>query len=482
MAEENEKLEREAAASSQEEELAEPEKSGTGRLRLREIFRQAFDKARREQQPLASKRELGRDRSRSLFLVVGAAVAILLLFFGVFSSPKNAKKLEETRRVGTPNLGRKVTPGQEIAQNGSVTPLLSADPSSGVQPLSQEVTPEDVSKTARPPQPNVPMRPPQGIKPDMKAAEQYALGRIDFSDPALAQQPGYGAPPPQPPLASSTASRPEVEELRKPSLVFVRSTQTSAPNGGMQPAAVEPYESPMGIGLPVGTRLVARLLAPVSTSAATPVVAAIEYNYERDGAIVVPAGARVIGTLQQADRTGDVAIRFDTLQLPDGSTEKIDATGMGLNYAPIKGRVDGKRTGTRFLVRALSGIGTVATYLVGAGGGNGLNAPLSESALLRDRIATNIGMAADQELNRLAFNQNIVVTVPGNTRFYVVFQKAAGGTGAESRPAGVASRELTTTGLPSVEELRELMQLKRELSEMVRESNAQSQIRQNPPQ
>lgn len=480
MAEENEKLEQKAAPSIPEEELAEPEKTSTGRLRLREIFHQAFDKARREQQPVASRRELGRDRSRSLFFLVGAAVGILLLFFGVFSSPKNVKKAEETRRVGTPNLGRKVTPSQEIAQSGSVTPLLSADPSSGVPPLSQEVTPEDVSKTARPPQPAIPTRPAEGARPKMKDPQQYALGRIDFSDPAVAQQPGYGVPPQAPPAAGSTPIRQESEELRKPSLVFVRAAQANAPSGGAQPAAAVSYRSPVGVGLPVGTRLVARLLAPVSTAAPAPVVAAIEYNYERDGAIVVPAGARVIGTLQQADRTGDVAIRFDTLQLPDGSTEKIDATGMGLNYAPIKGRVDGKRTGTRFLVRALSGIGTVATYLVGAGGGNGLNGPLSESALLRERIATNIGMAADQELNRLAFNQNIVVTVPGNTRFYVVFQKAAGGAGTESRPASFAAREPNPTRLPSVEELRELMQLKRELSEMVRESNAQSQ--QNPQQ
>lgn len=168
--------------------------------------------------------------------------------------------------------------------------------------------------------------------------------------------------------------------------------------------------------------------------------------------------------------------------MPDGTTEKIDATAMGLNYGPVRGRVDGKRTGTRFLVRALSGIGTVATYLVGAGGGNGLNGPLSESALLRDRIATNIGMAADQELNRLAFNQNIVVTVPGNTRFYVVLQKAASGSGGESRTASVAARDLGTPRLPSVEELRELMQLKSELSEMVRQSNVQSQVQQNPQQ
>ncbi|MCI0623361.1 MAG: TrbI/VirB10 family protein, partial [Acidobacteria bacterium] len=334
MAEENERVEREVTASSVEEEQLELDKSRGGRVRLREIFRHAFDKARREQQPVASRQELGRDRSRSLFLLLGAAVAILLLFLGVFSSPNKGKKPEETRRVGAPNLGRKVTPGQEAAQSGSVTPLLNADTASNVAPLSQDVTAEDVSRTARPLQPSA------GPKPKAKDPEQYALGRIDFSDPALAQQPGYGTPPPQPPVATSTANHPEVEELRKPSLVFVRAAQNNAPSSAPV-ATFMANQSPSAMNLPAGTRLVARLLSPISTAVPAPVVAAIEYTYERDGEVVVPAGAKAIGTLQQADRSGQVGVHFDTLQLPDGTTEKIDATGMGLNYAPIKGRVDG---------------------------------------------------------------------------------------------------------------------------------------------
>jgi hypothetical protein len=471
MAEETEKVERVEPASEVDEGTLEPDKSRAGRIRLREIFRQAFDKARREQQPVASRRELGRDRSRSLFLLLGAAVAILLLFLGVYSSPNKEKRPEDTRRAGNPNLGRKVTPGQEAAQSGSVTPLLSADTASNVPPLSQDVTPEDISKTARPPQPSPEVK-PKGRNPE------YALGRVDFSDPALAQQPGYGTPPAQPTAANSTANGSEVEELRKPSLVFVRAAQSNPPSN--PPVATFMASQERLASLPAGTRLVARLLSPISTAVSAPVVAAIEYNYERDGEILVPAGSRAIGTLQQADKSGDVAVHFDTLQMPDGTTDKIDATAMGLDYGPIRGRVDGKRIGTRFLVRALSGIGTVATYLVGAGGGNGLNGPLSESALLRDRIATNIGMAADQELNRLAFNQNIVVTVSGNTRFYVVLQKAAREANAGSRPVSVAARDPNATRLPSIEELRELMQLKRELSEMVRQSNAQSQVQQDP--
>jgi hypothetical protein len=122
----------------------------------------------------------------------------------------------------------------------------------------------------------------------------------------------------------------------------------------------------------------------------------------------------------------------------------------------------------------------VATYLVGAGGSNGFNGPLSQSALLRERIATNIGIAGDQELNSLAFSQNIVVTVPGNTRFYVVVEKGATVRDEESRLA--ATQQAHSTPLPSLEELRQLMQLRRELSEMYQQSSVQNAAQPGPQQ
>jgi len=234
------------------------------------------------------------------------------------------------------------------------------------------------------------------------------------------------------------------------------------------------------LDLPVGTRLVARLQSVVNSAIKTPVVAAIEYNYEKDGQIIVPAGAKALGTLQQADRSGYVAIRFDTMEMPDGTSEKIDAAAMSLTYGLLKGNVNGKRTGTRFLVRAFTGIGTAATYLLGAGGSNGFNGPLSRSALLRDRVATNIGIAGDQELNSLAFNQNIMVTVPGNTRFYVVVEKSTASSGAQVRPTAV--QRVNNAPLPAVEELRQLLQLRRELSEMVQQAGTQNTAPQVPQQ
>jgi Bacterial conjugation TrbI-like protein len=458
MAEENEKTTLGAPDGSAEEPLIDEEAVAV-RPGWREIFHQAFDKARREHQ-LTNRRELGRDRSRSLFLLAGAGIAVLLVFLGVFSSPNTARKSTEARRVGAPDLGHRATPGhQATGPTGSVTPLLSAQTGQPEAPESQDVTPEDVGRTARPTRPSIGAQPQPTTAPVAGNVGPYALGKIDFSDPATHQQP---------PASATSTLQPVSDDLRKPSLVFVRSVQNNPVRDGAKAAASDVEESPVVLDLPAGTKLVARLQTVVSSAIKTPVVAAVEYNYEKDGQIVVPAGAKALGTLQQADRSGHVAIRFDAIQMPDGATEKIDATAMSLTYGPLKGNVSGRRTGTRFLVRAFSGLGTVATYLVGAGGNNGFNGPLSESALLRDRIATNIGIAGDQELNSLAFNQNIVVTVPGNTRFYVVIEKSAASVGGQARP--LATQQVNNAPLPTVGELRQLLQLRRELSEMVQQA------------
>ena len=156
-------------------------------------------------------------------------------------------------------------------------------------------------------------------------------------------------------------------------------------------------------------------------------VAAIEYNYEKDGEIIIPAGTKAFGDLQQANRNGNIGIRFHTLQMPDGTTEKIDATAMSLAYGPLKGSVSGSNAAKRILVRSMTGVGTMAAYLVGGPGGfGGINGQLNNSVLLRERIASNAGLAGEQEMSSLAYNENIVVTVPGNTRFFLVLLQDAG--------------------------------------------------------
>jgi hypothetical protein len=123
----------------------------------------------------------------------------------------------------------------------------------------------------------------------------------------------------------------------------------------------------------------------------------------------------------------------------------------------------------------------VAAYLVGNGSGSGFYGPLSESALLRERVANNVGIAGDEELNELGFNQNIVVTVPGNTRFYIVLGTGSigrnAGSGQATASAPPASRVATTSNL---EELRQLMQLRQELSAMYQQAPTPAATSQTP--
>ena len=417
---------------------------------------------------------MSRDRSKSLFLLVGVSVALLLVFFGLFSNPKG-RTLLAGNRGGAPNLGRKITPGQ--GQNDaakSVTPVLSADLRQGQSGTTSEVTPEEVGRTS----PHygelqqsssgsaVPQEKP--TPGTLRTPGKYALSQIDFSDPADAQ----AANIPNPlrlPSADSAA------ELKKPSMVFVRTAQDAKP--GVQVLHAEP--NALAQLLQAGTRLVARLEAPVSSAVPAPVIAVIEYSYEHDGEIVIPAGTRVFGKLSHVTPSGFVGFQFDRIETPDGNIKKLDATAMDLKFGPLKGNVSGRNRGNNFLVRSLTGIGTVAAYLVGGQGTTGFNGAISENSLLRERLANNIGVAGQDEINTLAANQTLVVTVPGNTRFYIVVEKSSSEQQPEARLAGANATGFSAGKVPTLEELRELMQLKNELNQMYLQTGSQPAPAQN---
>jgi type IV secretory pathway VirB10-like protein len=465
------KKELNTAPANPEAEIANEESAPeeTGKGNWREAFRAAFDRARRQQKPAESRQELGRDKSKSLFLLVGVCVALLLLFFGVFSHPKKKIALPGENPRGEASLGRKVTPGQENSDpTKAATPMLSADVRSTDPALAGQLTPEDIDRTSRS---GMAPRPTAANPTASKPAQDYALSKVDFSDPSV----GHGTTipnPPSPPASDSSA------DLKKPSLVFVRSTEikpTLRPNS--------PEETDETLALAAGTRLVARLQTPVSSAVAAPVVAVIEYNYERNGQIVLAAGSKVFGRLTQVNPSGYVGIQFSQVETPDGTTEKIDASAMSLNFGPLKGNVSGKKTGTKFLVRTLTGMGTIASYLVGPQGSTSTGL-ISPNTLMRERLADNVATAGQEELNGLAFNQNLVVTLPGNTRFYIVVQKPSSdhmGTTSGPRNTGTSTASFTG-GVPTLEELRQLMQLRSEINELYTQASSQAAIQPQPQQ
>ena len=445
------------------------------------------DRSRPKRVEINTRGQNNMDRSKAL-LVLGTAVVLIGFAFLALFSTSGAEKRAQERRT-KPNLGRPESSVQQAGATGSTVPLLSAD-QTGADPNGDQLSPDDILATSRRGQ-----TPPAQEQQAPKGSDQYALSNVPtFNDPALdaykRQNAVYPPPPPPPPVAVSPQPTNDSDGLKKSSLVFVRNTTASAGTNASlsSPAAQQPVliERKRSL-LPTGSRLVARLQTAVSSAVKTPVIAVIEYNYERDGEIVIPAGTKAIGQLEQANQNGQVGLRFTALQMPDGGTENIEGSAVTLEYGPLKGTVNGQNRAKRALVRSLTGVGSMATYLVGGSGYGGLTGPVDQSILLRERIASNIGLAGEQELMGLAYNQNIVVTLAGNTRFYIVLQEPSAAKQADIMPTGgTGSRTNIASAdgqsLPTAAELRELISLKDELNRMYREVAATRTSEPQPPQ
>ena len=250
--------------------------------------------------------------------------------------------------------------------------------------------------------------------------------------------------------------------MEKPSLMYVR--KVSASPAGFQP--LNDAAPQLGLGLATGTRLRARLESAASTAVRAPVLAVIEYNYERDGEIIVPAGAKAIGHIRDANRSGYVDLQFDSLLMPDGASVPIEAAATDLDLRPLKGKVSGRNTGKNVLVRSLSGIGQAGAMFVGQGS---LSQPLSESDLMRERVSNNIGETGDEQVSRLAVNQQIVVTVSAGASIYVVLEQ----TPKSNQPSVQTSpRSSPTSNSSNADQLRQLLQLQQELNQSATSNQA----------
>ena len=391
-----------------------------------------------------------KDNKRLLVLAVGAVVFMVILalsFNGLINSSSMQKKSTASRDKKGP---AKSNTGGGLPNAASIAPILDAGHAPAQNTDADRITAELVGQTA---------------KKQPKPAMPTTLGGVKlFENPQPWQPPAYqpGTQPLEPASdetrRETAGAKSERDLMDKPSLVFVKSNASPSTRGGSN-ETVASLE--LGIGLSPGTRLRARLESTVSTAVGTPVVAVIEYNYEQNGEIVVPAGAKAFGHLEAADRSGYIGIRFDSLLLPDGSSVGVEAAATDLQLRPLRGKVEGKNAGKNILVRSFGGVGEIAATLVGRGN---LNQPLSEGDLLRERVSNNIGQASDQTIANLAITQRIVVSVPAGTELYVVLQKAA-----KERVATAEDKTQETPGIGStnLQELRQLLQLQRELNQSV---------------
>ena len=355
---------------------------------------------------------------KSKLLLLGGGLAIAVLFF-VFTAIVGKSPKRQTG-AKTPTQQEK----QELTQptKGSVTPLMETIRNPAPDNSGGQLGPNDIrrtrssetkvppSTTAPSPANQVPAK--QTPAPSLASVPSFADTQQRWEEPRPYRTEDTAAPTPSPQPQTQLQT-----SLKESSLIFVRSEVqnrvAAAVEGGSDASDV-----PL-LDMAPGSRIQAKLQTQVSSAVQAPVVAIVEYTYAVGDKVIVPAGARVYGELQQADPSGLVSVKFDEIELLDGAREKIDAIGTGLDLGPIKGEVMGKNTGKNLLVRGAEGMGSLLAEI--AGNNNG--AAFSEGDMLRERVATNIGTAGDSEIMNLNAKSCVVVSVPADTKIYVVFTK-----------------------------------------------------------
>jgi len=351
--------------------------------------------------------------SKGKLLLLGGGLAVAVLFFVITAIAGHTPKKQIAAK---PQVQQQKQMETKPAK-GSVTPVMDTVHTATPDNSAGQLGPGDIRRTRALTGQTVPKS--NSDSTNRPAAAKPRAGRTLASVPTFEEtQQKWEDPAPYGEASNPPATQNQQQNaLKEPSLVFVRSvTQSSA--GTLSKTSANDDVMPQ-LDLTPGTRIEAKLETQISSAVLTPVVAVVEYTYAIGDRTVIPAGARVYGSLQQADRSGLVSVKFDEIELLDGAREKIEAVGTGLDLGPIKGSVYGKNTGKNFLVRAASGIGSVLAEVAG----NNSSAAFSEDDMLRERLAENIGTAGDTETMSLNANSRVVVSVPADTKIYIVFTR-----------------------------------------------------------
>ncbi|MHB1935037.1 MAG: TrbI/VirB10 family protein [Acidobacteriaceae bacterium] len=346
---------------------------------------------------------VGMEKNKLILLGGGLLLAVLFFVFTAVSGRSPGRRDLTGKRSSQQTQQPSTNPF-----HGSVTPLMDAAPTPSSDNTGGQIQAGDIERT----------RSTTGRQkpPASRPAANNSLGSVpSFSDTQQKwEEPRpYGTPAP----GSPAQVQQQQNTLKEPSLVFVRSPRQNHPESST--AGTTTVDNAPALDLTPGTRIEAKLETQISSVVEAPVVAVVQYTYALGNKVVVPAGARVYGHLEQANRSGYVSVKFYELELLDGAREKIDAVGTDLDLGPIKGKVFGKNTGRNFLVQAASGLGSAAAMLVD----NNNSAAFSENDMLRQQVAQNMGQAGDSEVMNLAVNSRVVVTVPADTKIYVVFTR-----------------------------------------------------------
>lgn len=376
-------------------------------------------------------------RENGRVLLVGGGLVLILLVFAFSGTSRR----QPVRQTSSPKKSADLSTSVDRASEVSLTPILDIGPVAADSSTTNATSADQVLRTAKP-------KPSPGHPATLAAVPP-------FEDRSW-QPPPYSAPfRPESGIAQENPVEPGpnkiAHSIAPDSLVFVARSSPTSERSSAQPAS-----SPdLLFHLAPGTRLHARLESELNSAVKSPVVAILEDSYQHNGVVIVPAGSRAIGRLVNADKSGYMEVHFDSLDLPSGTSVQLEAVATDLQLRPLRGRVEGKGTGRNLFVRSAAGIGQVAATLVGRGS---FNQPLSEEDMLRERLSNNIGQAGDQELAATALSERFVVSLSAGAEIYLVVEKGSNEKMVvRSSPGGAVDE-------PSLDRLRQLLQLERELN------------------
>jgi len=225
------------------------------------------------------------DKTARLVIGFVGVVAVAFLMLVLFSQ----KSKPRLKKSGEANLGRpkvaETAPGgsDSIVPGGSMQPMQEDKRQPG-QVNAHDV--ENTKKVRTGSSDAVSNGTPNGGK---------NLAQIPSFPPAPSNGDNWTPPPYGQNRNEATTDKTVTDGLAKPSLVFTAGGEKSSP-------AVSGGNIAPRLDLGVGSRLSARLASVVTTAVDQPVVAIIEYGYQHDGQIIVPAGSKAVGTVRQADR------------------------------------------------------------------------------------------------------------------------------------------------------------------------------------
>jgi len=334
------------------------------------------------------------------FIVIVGAIGLIAIFSMFFHHP--ATKHQPGAKVSSqPTAGGPAAQGDQSS--------LPTDQQTQTDAVNKpNTTADDIMRTRGADQTGQPLGSIQNFNPQRPAADSQ-WSPPGYLDSTQDHEKGH----------NNKAVDIRLAQVTKPSLTFVlTSTDVKEP---AHLASESPELLVTNLGYEPGFHIATHLESVVTTATKAPAIAVVDFDYRRNGIVVIPAGSRAIGEIEQATSTGVVGLHFTSIHLPDGEDIAINAVGLDQRMAPLKGAVTGRNRGKQFGLAALSGLGSTAAMFVG----NNANGALSEADLIRAQAAQNVGQAADSQIQQLGVTEHLIITVPAGTQVQVTFVSPA---------------------------------------------------------